>query len=222
MNMVLGGEAVSLAVNYANTPQFHSAGYTDIQVNSSYVGGQVRQYGNFSFSRVYEAGHLVPSYQPETAYELFRRTLSNLDLATGRTDVSRMRNYSTHGLSSTWNIKNEVPPQPAPTCYLLSPIGQSGTCSEQQLLDVASGNALVHDWIVYPLNSTGNSTSVPPGGSSGSNSTGAGAPTTNTSGMPTFTSPMSQPSSAAVLSIPRNYWLESLFFSFFGAATLFF
>ena len=60
----LGGEEVSLAVNYTNTAQFHAAGYQDIQVNSTYVGGQVRQYGNFSFSRVYQSGHEIPAYQP--------------------------------------------------------------------------------------------------------------------------------------------------------------
>jgi len=37
--------------------KFASAGYADINTNGSYVGGQVRQYGNFSFSRVYQAGH---------------------------------------------------------------------------------------------------------------------------------------------------------------------
>ena len=49
----IGGEQVSLAINYTDSEQFRSAGYTPIQTNSSYVGGQVRQYGNFSFSRVY-------------------------------------------------------------------------------------------------------------------------------------------------------------------------
>ena len=44
-------------MNYSLSAPFRAAGYQDIQVNSSYVGGQVRQHGNFSFSRVYEAGH---------------------------------------------------------------------------------------------------------------------------------------------------------------------
>jgi carboxypeptidase C (cathepsin A) len=52
----IGGEAISLAINYTGTAGFHSAGYTDIRVNDTYVGGQVRQNGNLSFSRVYEAG----------------------------------------------------------------------------------------------------------------------------------------------------------------------
>jgi hypothetical protein len=36
---------------------FKKAGYSDIHTNTTYVGGSVRQYGNFSFSRVYDAGH---------------------------------------------------------------------------------------------------------------------------------------------------------------------
>ena len=53
----VGGEAISLAVNYKNKNLFGKAGYTDIVVNSSYVGGKVRQFGPFSFSRIYNAGH---------------------------------------------------------------------------------------------------------------------------------------------------------------------
>jgi carboxypeptidase C (cathepsin A) len=54
----LGGEEVSLAIDYTDSRGFRSAGYESIQTNSSYVGGSVRQYGNFSFSRVY--GKLCP------------------------------------------------------------------------------------------------------------------------------------------------------------------
>ncbi|RMZ85375.1 hypothetical protein DV737_g771, partial [Chaetothyriales sp. CBS 132003] len=78
----IGGETVSLAVNYSKTPNFHAAGYANISTNSSYVGGLVRQHGNFSFSRVFQAGHEVPAYQPETAYEIFTRALFNKDIAT--------------------------------------------------------------------------------------------------------------------------------------------
>lgn len=44
-------------MNYGKKSQFSSAGYANIAVNSSYVGGKVRQYGGFSFSRIYNAGH---------------------------------------------------------------------------------------------------------------------------------------------------------------------
>lgn len=52
-----GGEALSLAIQSQSTAKFQDAGYADIRTNASYVGGAVRQYGNLSFSRVYQAGH---------------------------------------------------------------------------------------------------------------------------------------------------------------------
>jgi carboxypeptidase C (cathepsin A) len=54
-----GGELLSLAIPYENATSFAAAGYADVVVNSTYVGGQTRQYGNLSFTRVYEAGHEV-------------------------------------------------------------------------------------------------------------------------------------------------------------------
>ncbi|KAH0551667.1 hypothetical protein GP486_007114, partial [Trichoglossum hirsutum] len=82
----IGGEAVSFSIA-ANAGSryapFYRAGYADIRVNGSYVGGQVRQYGNLSFSRIYQAGHLVPAYQPETAFTLMTRIIRGKNLATG-------------------------------------------------------------------------------------------------------------------------------------------
>jgi carboxypeptidase C (cathepsin A) len=52
----IGGEKVSTAVDYSMSDKFKEAGYTPI-LSTVGVGGQVRQYGNFSFSRVYQAGH---------------------------------------------------------------------------------------------------------------------------------------------------------------------
>jgi hypothetical protein len=43
----------------------------------------VRQYGNLSHIRTYQAGHAIPSHQPETAYKIFTRALFNMDIATG-------------------------------------------------------------------------------------------------------------------------------------------
>ena len=64
----LGGEAISLAVaaetSAAYASLFPAAGYAPIIVNTTYIGGVVRQYGNLSFSRIYDAGHSVPAYQP--------------------------------------------------------------------------------------------------------------------------------------------------------------
>jgi len=85
---------------------------------------------------------LVPSYQPEVSYEIFMRALMNKDVATGIISVTD--NYSTFGPSSTWHVKNKIPPWPQPTCYILSP----GTCTEEVYATVKNGTAVVKDYIV--------------------------------------------------------------------------
>ena len=61
-----GGERVSLAVaqeagsGYAE--KFAEAGYAPLIAHNSYIGGEVRQYGNLSFRRIYQAGHAVAAY----------------------------------------------------------------------------------------------------------------------------------------------------------------
>lgn len=143
---------MSLAINYTNTAEFHAAGYTAIQTNDSYSGGQVRQYGNLSFSRVYQAGHEIPSYQPETSYRIFMRALNNLDIATGTVNVTASNGsvYSSVGTDSTWHIKNELPPQPLQFCYLLD----TSTCTDDQIDSVLNGTAMVRDYILKDKNST--------------------------------------------------------------------
>ncbi|OTB09741.1 hypothetical protein K445DRAFT_323689 [Daldinia sp. EC12] len=78
----MGGEAVSLAVNYTHEKEFKEAGYAPFIVDDVEYG-ESRQYGNFSFTRVYESGHEVPYYQPKASLELFRRVLGNLVVADG-------------------------------------------------------------------------------------------------------------------------------------------
>ena len=88
-----GGEAVSLALNFTYADQFRAAGYAPFMVDGTEYG-EVRQAGNFSFMRIYEAGHEVPFYQPLASLEMFRRVLGNLVLADGSEQV-------TAGYSST-------------------------------------------------------------------------------------------------------------------------
>ena len=61
-----GGQAVSLAVNYTHSAEFAAAGYEAFTVDGVEYG-EVRQYGNFSFLRIYEAGHEVPYYQRKSS-----------------------------------------------------------------------------------------------------------------------------------------------------------
>jgi carboxypeptidase C (cathepsin A) len=147
----LGGEAVSLAVEYTNTTKFHAAGYAPLHTNSTHVGGQVRQYGNFSFTRVYESGHEVPAYQPETAYRIFTRSLFNKDISTGKIDTAKNSTYGTKGLQDTRAIKNIDPPDPKWVCYTLAP---EDTCTEAQVEALLNGTAVVKDYILENANST--------------------------------------------------------------------
>lgn len=48
----------------------------------------MRQYGNFSFLRIYESGHEVPYYQPLASLEFFRRVLANKAITDGVSDVT--------------------------------------------------------------------------------------------------------------------------------------
>jgi carboxypeptidase C (cathepsin A) len=182
-----GGEAVSLAINHTQAAEFRAAGYQGIRANESYEGGQVRQYGNLSFSRVYESGHEVPAYQPETAYRIFMRALFNRDIATGEVDTAGNGSYHTTGPSDTLAIKNEVPEPEIMFCYTRD----TSTCTDEQVESLKNGTAVVRDWIIVDANSTkrfpfltagGNSTSSPGGSGTGSSPTGSstGKPTPST------------------------------------------
>jgi hypothetical protein len=140
----IGGENVSLNIPWSQQKNFKSAGYTDLRTNDSYVGGQVRQYGNLSFSRIYESGHEVPAYQPQTAYEIFRRVMNNLDVATGsQSTIGGAGIYATQGTPDTWAIKNQIPQPPPDECYILSP----STCTDDQLDALENGTANVTNYI---------------------------------------------------------------------------
>ncbi|KAI4285459.1 MAG: hypothetical protein L6R38_000623 [Xanthoria sp. 2 TBL-2021] len=101
-----GGEAVSLAVNYTHKEQFAASGYTPFIVDGDEYG-EVREYGNFSFLRIYEAGHEVPFYQPLASLEFFRRVLGNRDIATGDQELTGM--YSTGGNANATHTEPFVP-----------------------------------------------------------------------------------------------------------------
>jgi carboxypeptidase C (cathepsin A) len=89
-----GGEMLSLATNYTGVEEFKAAGYESLMVDGEHRG-DVRQHAGFSFTRVFDAGHAMPFYQPEAAYALFERTIKGRDLATG--DSEATPEYSTSG-----------------------------------------------------------------------------------------------------------------------------
>ncbi|KAM0418922.1 hypothetical protein ACHAPT_012187 [Fusarium lateritium] len=139
-----GGENVSLTLDFHDAEGFRSAGYQSIITNSSYNGGFVREHGSLSFSRIFQAGHGVPSYQPETMFKIFERAMFSRDIATGKINLNQNRNYSTTGPMSVADVKSEVPEAMENMCFVRLP----ETCTDEQLAALADGTALVEDWIV--------------------------------------------------------------------------
>ncbi|KAK0777444.1 hypothetical protein LTR59_013859 [Friedmanniomyces endolithicus] len=157
---------------------FRAAGYEYIHTNRSYSGGVVRQHGNLSFSRVFESGHDVAAYvslhplrrsaslpsfphptntkpkkQPETNFKIFNRALFNKDIASGRLPTSgRFNNYSTTGPSSSFSVKDVLPPVPDPICYVYT-VGSA--CTVDQYVAFEEGNATVVEFVVTDPNGGG-------------------------------------------------------------------
>jgi len=101
-----GGEAISLAANYADAAQFRKAGYVPMVVDGVEYGA-TREYGNFSFTRIYESGHEVPYYQPIAALQLFNRTINHFDIATGLDKINAT--YGTEGNAHATHTNSFVP-----------------------------------------------------------------------------------------------------------------
>ncbi|KAK4096183.1 alpha/beta-hydrolase [Parathielavia hyrcaniae] len=142
-----GGEQVSLAIESRASERFWRAGYATIRTNSTYVGGYVRQHGNLSFARVFDAGHEAPWYQPETTYRIFMRVMFDRDVATGRVSTAwpRGHRYATDGPASVANVTNAVPAQREPECYLWAIFL---TCTQTQTEMLRNGTAIVKDYIM--------------------------------------------------------------------------
>ncbi|CAG8918084.1 unnamed protein product [Penicillium salamii] len=101
-----GGEAVSLATKYKHSKQFRKAGYAPFLVDGVEYG-ETREYGNFSFTRVYEAGHEVPYYQPEASLQLFNRTLFGWELPEGQKKLKA--DFGSEGPSEATHTQSSVP-----------------------------------------------------------------------------------------------------------------
>jgi carboxypeptidase D len=67
----MGGENISLSIKHDQSAAFSSSGYTNLITNHTYIGGLVRQHGNLSFTRVFDAGHAgKPGIRPLLEYTL--------------------------------------------------------------------------------------------------------------------------------------------------------
>ncbi|KAL9575880.1 MAG: hypothetical protein Q9212_007605, partial [Teloschistes hypoglaucus] len=172
----------SLQIPYSQQPAYTSAGYAPIVTNSTYTGGLVRQHGNLSFARVFQAGHEVPSYQPETAYRIFTRAIFGMDIATGAINVNSNQSYSTQGPSDSSGTKQQPPENPyGHQCYVLA---LGATCSDAEIAMVEDGSAVVKNYILV----NGNESSSTSGGGGtvveGPNNNLTGSSATGTVGMP--------------------------------------
>ncbi|KAG0648622.1 Serine carboxypeptidase A [Hyphodiscus hymeniophilus] len=174
----LGGEAISLAVaskaggSYSSL--FPAAGYAPIITNTSYIGGVVRQYGNLSFSRIYDAGHSVPAYQPETAFEVFARIMTGTSVSTGAAvDLSV---YNTTGpLNATHT--SSLPDSPAPTCWLRN---IPETCTDDQKQKIVDGEGVIIAGVLYDAASDYSGPATTSTSAASSSSSGTVSTTTTT------------------------------------------
>lgn len=146
-----GAEKMSLAVNWTEADAFRSAGYANIEIGACHQShGVVRQHGNMSFSRVFQAGHDAAYYQPETVFEIFTRAVMGKDVATGRKIVDD--GYSSKGPSSSWHIREVLPPSPKFECNLY---GVATTCTIEQYEALMNGTAVLEEFrVVKPVGVT--------------------------------------------------------------------
>ena len=140
-----GGEAVSfsIAARTAGYSPFYSAGYADIVVNSTYVGGAVRQYGNLSFSRIYDAGHLISAYQPETAFTVFTRIIMGNGISLG--EAADLSTYTSNGTANATET-SKAPGQLEPTCWVRN---INNTCTNDQKVMLQQGQGTIINGILY-------------------------------------------------------------------------
>ncbi|KAK1215204.1 hypothetical protein PQX77_022200 [Marasmius sp. AFHP31] len=75
----LGGHASVLAMDWYGKEEFAQIPFTNMTINAKPVAA-VQNLDNFSFARVYEAGHLVPAFQPEAALEIFKQVVAGEQL----------------------------------------------------------------------------------------------------------------------------------------------
>lgn len=141
----IGGEAVSfsIAAQAAGYSPFYSAGYADIVVNGTYVGGAVRQYGNLSFSRIYDAGHLIPAYQPETAFTVFTRIIMGNDISLGAT--ANLSTYTSNGTANATETR-KPPNHLEPTCWIRN---LENTCNDDQKAMLQQGRGVIINGVLY-------------------------------------------------------------------------
>jgi cathepsin A (carboxypeptidase C) len=81
-----GGEAWTLDTKWEHKREFRNQDYESWTVNGT-PAGEMRQFGNLHFLRVFDAGHMVPMDQPENALAMVKRMIANdWDLSNNTTE----------------------------------------------------------------------------------------------------------------------------------------
>ncbi|KAG1859206.1 Alpha/Beta hydrolase protein [Suillus subluteus] len=70
----LGGHASVLAMDWYGNETLHNTPFTNMTINGKPIAA-VQNVDNFSFARVYSAGHEVPAFQPQAALEIFSQVI---------------------------------------------------------------------------------------------------------------------------------------------------
>ncbi|PHH52536.1 Carboxypeptidase S1 -like protein A [Ceratocystis fimbriata CBS 114723] len=143
----LGGEALSLAIakeaGGAYATKFPEAGYAPIHSNAKKIGGRVRQFGRLSFSRIFNAGHHIAAYQPETVFQVFARIIRSASVSTGQ--FINYETYATIG-KSTADDKLPLPWQTSSKCYIRA---LKSTCSTATIAQILSGRGTIINNVWY-------------------------------------------------------------------------
>ena len=103
-----GGQAVSNALKFPHATEFAATKYVPMMVDGKEYG-ETREYGNFSFTRIYESGHEVPYYQPIAALQLFNRTINHWDIPMGVKKITPTYKPTMGALPSATHTEPFVP-----------------------------------------------------------------------------------------------------------------
>ncbi|KAJ7826492.1 alpha/beta-hydrolase [Mycena olivaceomarginata] len=71
----LGGHASVLAMDWYGKQRLADTPFTNMTIDGTAVAA-IQNVDNFSFARVYEAGHEVPAFQPVAALEIFKQVIA--------------------------------------------------------------------------------------------------------------------------------------------------
>ncbi|KAJ7092784.1 alpha/beta-hydrolase [Mycena belliarum] len=71
----LGGHASVLAMDWYGKARLAATPFTNMTIDGSAVAA-IKNVDNFSFARVYAAGHEVPAFQPVAALEIFKQVIA--------------------------------------------------------------------------------------------------------------------------------------------------